>query len=49
MEIEKISPVAQLVSAWYLYDSKSNTLASTSNAEVASSSLAWRIHFENEK
>ena len=35
--------VAQLVSAWYLYDSILRGVIS--NAEVASSSLAWSIIF----
>jgi hypothetical protein len=38
------TPVAQLVSAWYLYDSIHQLISSIpmeSNAEVASSILAW--------
>ena len=43
---QNTSPVAQLVSAWYLYDSNSalKSFIMKSNAEVASSSLAWRIY-----
>jgi hypothetical protein len=39
----RVTPVAQLVSAWYLYNSVLFAIdIHKSNAEVASSSLAWR-------